>query len=172
MYSDTPRQQTGFTLIEIIVVILIVAITSTIAALAYRGYDHTRSTKNALIILEEKIQLAREYAVTHNTLIKLNISAHQATFEKAVRHSIDNSDPREDDTITWAPITDYRALSTSDFDTRILKQHTPSSNTPIIVYPIGTLSPLNIELQDRDTHYFLKMSPTGQMNIEKIDHET
>lgn len=164
--------QTGFTLIEIMLVILILGITSTIAVLAYRANDRSRATLNALILLEEKIQLAREYAIAHNTFVKLTITPHQAIFEKAI-HTPSTLSNLQNDTFSWTPIEDYRALNRVKFDERLLIQHTPATNSPSIFYPLGTLTPMSIELQDpiKHTAYLLKTSNSGQINVEQIHHE-
>ncbi len=69
----------GFSLIEILVVLVIIAITTTLALLSFHFFDKGKETENKALILSTTLQQMERIALLTKTPMKLVFSTHQAT---------------------------------------------------------------------------------------------
>ncbi len=69
----------GFSLIEILVVLVIIAITTTLAILSFHFFDKGKETENKALILTTTLRQMERIALLTKTPMKLVFSSHQAT---------------------------------------------------------------------------------------------
>lgn len=134
-----PRISKGFTLIEIMVVLLIIAITLSMTFLAFGDFGASRRIAFEAEQLRNLIKLAQQQAILESGTLGLSI--RQGSYQ--VYRFIPPS--------TWQPLTKPYIFKAHTFpketSVRLILSFSPSGNAPdIIINATGDLTPFSLEL--------------------------
>lgn len=153
------RAGAGFTLVEILVVLVVIAIGVTVATLAYDGNDRDRAGREA-----RRFAAALEYAAARAQARAetLGASADERTWRFW---------RRDDDTGRWQPLSDDDVLASRSLpDTmRIAPTNYAGRVVPpdtIVPFrPTGRNEPFTFEVQSRDARILLEGDPLNRIAV-------
>ena len=168
-------RNSGFSLLEILVVIVIIGIAVSFATLAFGDNQADRMSHKSKQ-LAALIDLAKEQAIFNSQELGLLFTKDSYTFYKM---DIEINEDNEDETV-WLPIEDDRILSKRTlpdgleyelflegvevaFSASKLKDITPH----VFILSDGSLSPFELNLTDGSEYNFtMKMAENGKSEIE------
>lgn len=130
------RVKRGFTLIEILIVIIIIGIVSSIALLAFGDFGKHRAVKMAAEHLVAYIKLIQHQAILENTNFGLVI-------ESRGYHAVHFGQNR------WQAVNPHSSLRSYSFPENTLihlQTRLQNGNLPIMIYSSGELTPFQLSL--------------------------
>lgn len=142
------RNNKGFTLIEIMVVLLILAIVTAVAMLSFNRLSGTRHVKFFSQNLNDKIRLAEQTAMLQSTTIGLEISRSSYAFYQ-FNQRWQPFILAGTSTTTAMPSTTNLKLSINDNPISIPNE--PTQKPQIIFYPSGDITPFKLTLNNQTT---------------------
>jgi type II secretion system protein H len=153
MHRLLPRYH-GFTLIELVVVIFIIAVVSGILLLHMPSVQHARIQAQVANIMST-FRLAHEYAISHNQFVKLSIAPERMQFFVHTQ-----SDPE------FIPLGDSQSfwqIPAQSGYTYSVKQPPlfPADNGTIFFWPTGEITPFTLSLNRGADRYFIKINDQG-----------
>ncbi len=163
------KTKQGFTLLELLIVLVIISIVVAATALTLGTRSHDQTWRSDANILRSQIQLAQQQAIFTNQTYGLAISNKAYAF--MLYQEVDNK-------YQWQTITQQAGLRSKqwiDTDSVNLQMNNntisldadDSSPTPqIIFYPSGQISPFILRLND---HYILQTSANNSITLGTID---
>ena len=151
MKNDMKR---GFTLVELMIVIAVIAIISAIAAPNFTTYMAQRRLNGAARMVMSDLMAARQKAVTQNNQFRVIFSGNQYTI-------LDDDD--NDGTVDGGETTEVRNVQTDYHDVTI-----SSVSANPIFYPRGTASGCTVTLASSGTgsNKYVKVALNGRVIID------
>lgn len=153
----------GFTLIEILVVIVIVGITASFAVLAYGDFGSSRRVLLAAEQLAQTLQMLQQQAQMEGSTWGVQWSGE--------RYSLVKFHPANG----WA--SPKKGLMSRTYalpkQTWVIIKPTPSTQPAIKIYPSGDMTPCTVQLgQEKDKILAtLTISPNGSISVSKLNEE-
>lgn len=155
------RHSTGFTLIEMLVVLLIISIVATVAMLALGNTINDQQIKNSGQRLSNMISAVEEQAILEPNIYGLLINAKGYGFEKFVPVNGKKQ---------WVLITTDNLLSFRNWPTgtqinlTLSDNASASDNTPqIIISPSGDVTPFILQLGNSKPLMSIQVEASGKV---------
>ena len=127
------RYRAGFTLVELVVGIAIIAITMTLAVPSYRAWIQNTRIRTAAESIQNGIQVARAEAVKRNASVQFDLRGANSAWTICVKPVVPGSCPNPDDAAT---IQSRANSEGSSSDITILS----SDASPYVFNSFGTLT--------------------------------
>lgn len=158
------RNNTGFTLLELLIVILIISIVTTVGVLSI-GKSSGRTMKTVSGEIISRLQLAAEESMLQGVVAGMSIENDRVRFVKY-------SPAKTADQANWTALDedalpDYRIPN----DVSIaLKTAQPGNAPQIIISPSGDMTPftLTIGMQGQPPHYVISGEADGAISIQTL----
>jgi prepilin-type N-terminal cleavage/methylation domain-containing protein len=113
------RDERGFTLIEILVVVIVIAILSAIAVSSYRGYQNRAHDAAAQEKVHQVVPAVHAYFVDHDSYAGMTIAGLRSSYDTAI-------DPAEY-SLGTAPPTDSTYCIQSSSEDRTWRKNGPTA---------------------------------------------
>lgn len=170
--------QKGFTLLEILIVLVIMAILAGAASIAIVGADRTAKVKNFSEGLVQLFPVIEQQAILQPAQIGLVFANHSYTFYQYVP---DEDDPTQGD---WQAIQGDTVFNSRSYSNDITLHIELTETTPeviptedqtirpqIIFYSSGDVTPfkMTIAIKDKKPLYQLNGSANGEVNLVRLD---
>lgn len=160
------RQQRGFTLIEILVVVIIIALATTFVFLNLGNRsDHHRIAAFAEH-LSELIPIAQQTAILQPAVLALQITPKQYRWLQYVQNIESHGQ--------WQPIITDTLLATHDIPNDILVKlqvlNSTTDSEQLVITASGEFTPFIIDIynRDRSVHYRITGKANGEINLLKL----
>ncbi len=151
--------QAGFTLIEILVVIVIIGIMMTIALLSFGDFGKSKELRLLNDRLASLIEFTRIRAIITANSYKLDINQHGYTFYKLTRSSKATS---------WQVMTANKVLKPGHFGNQTevkLNVDSPYQSQEILIQPNGFITPFVLKTRVNKTKAFIVLSGSANGEI-------
>ena len=150
------KPQQGFTLIEILIVLVIISITTTFAVLAFGDFGAKRRVINDAYHLADYIKLVEKEAVLEATTLAIRIQGQRYD----VLHTKNSK--------TWTPMT-QRLFHNQQFSKNCsVSLYTKYHKNIIFIYPSGDISPFKLffSLGKNTIVASITGDPNGNLKVE------
>ena len=167
MHENT-RSTQGFTLLELLVVLMILAVISSVVVLSFTDFGRDRSLLAAAERLALVIELARTEVSTRNEIWVLHVGRDHYYFEKQAESSnawvqlkVRPFHPiRIDEDLEF--VNHLRASDT--------ERRTAGESPMLVLYPSGEISPLRLEVRVRFGNANVFLVSDGFQKVGFADH--
>jgi len=153
------RAKQGFTLIEILVVILIIGITTTVAMLAFGDFGASRKAIVTAEQFQAYIKLVQQRAILEMNTLAINIKSNG--YETL----------RFNDRLVWEPITNSALFRWRPFPAQVLVEfrYKAQKQPDLIINPSGDMTPfsLNFGVVGEPALITLIGDDNGELHLEK-----
>lgn len=157
----------GFTLIEILVVLLIIAIVLAVALMSFGDFGTSRRQQLSLLQLKASIKAAQLDAILQSEVLGLDITPTGYRYYD-YQHNLDNS------VAYWRPLRHDHLSNLHAFPSKIswsLTTSTPKAKPQeprIYFLPDGTMTPFKLIIIFNDNQVFtLLLNHSGEVDVEK-----
>lgn len=169
----TPQRHQGFTLIEVMIVVLIVGITVSFAVLSVRGTDYQDLLQEEASRLRVLLQLASEEAIMQNSELAVSLNPTSYTFLLL----------NEEDEI-WEPVSGDDMFRTRDMPEGLelelrsveelgtLKTDSRKKLVPhVFLLSSGEITPFELTFSspESEVYYIVTGTPDGQLELHASD---
>lgn len=152
------RINKGFTLIEVLVVLIIIAVMTSVAVLAFGHFGQTRREKMMLEVFSQTIQTAKQQAIITPMVLGLVIN------KNGYRYYHYESDQ------SWQPITTLGFNHPNAFVSfkKILLKGYQHPQSMIVFLPNGSVTPFTLDCRGVSHHFIFSVNNNG---VSKIDEK-
>lgn len=162
-YLGNLTRSQAFTLIEILIALVIVAIVTAVAVMSFGDFGRKRREHLNIISVRNHLEAARQEAILSTGTIGLRFNQHGYRF---YRYWIDPKSGRK----RWRPMTSNLSQPHAFLATKVVIKPNLTSddnNRPqFFFYPNGMLTPFHLSLIYPSKNRFdLTISPAGNINI-------
>lgn len=162
------HHQHGFTLIEVLVVLVIVAIITGVAVMAFGNFGRTRTEKIRVETFVRMIAVAQSQAIFTPAVIGLNISPEGYQFfqwQKNRKHAawqvLKESILYQPEAFSGLLKADVKKIAHYD---PVQNQH---ADKPLILFlPGGYVTPFTVQLVGKDHHFLVSVSNNGNVSMK------
>lgn len=152
-----PKNESGFSLVEILVVLFIIGLMSAAVVLAFPK-PKSELEQQAAILASQLNALAQDGLITGS------VNAAGFSTDGYALYTFENSEWTERASGEWQE--SYRLTLTR----ASAKLDMPKDKAPIIMFqPTGLSTPFELTLADRETKYALKTEGNGRIALEKLN---
>lgn len=153
----------GFTLIEVMIVVLIMAIVTTVAMMSLPLSDHSRQTKIDALELLQILKLAEQHALLQTTVLGLRMTGSGFQFYQYVMNDQNQGH--------WVPLAHDQLSEPHRFNHGItLKAKRLPANGFITFSASGDVSPFSLLISDQSHHHCYEIDgvENGTLSLKSI----
>lgn len=148
----------GFTLIEVLVVLIIVAIITSVAVLAFGHFGQTRREKMILEVFSETIQTAKQQAIVTPMVLGLSINKNGYCYYQ------------------YQPDQSWRRISTLGFNhsnafltfKKIELKGLQDQHQMIIFLPNGSVTPFELDCKGVSHYFIFSVNNNGKSSMKSV----
>lgn len=156
------KQQGGFSLIEILVVMVIIGIVLSFVLLSFGDFGKSRQIAVSLEHLESLIKLARQRAIIEAKTFGLDIKKDQYCFYQYLVNQ---------QNATWQPLNGDRLFKCQNFPKQVkteLSLDVEKQHPEILISSDGHITPFKLKLSSKNGEaFYLKARFNGQLTQDK-----